>query len=118
MALDTAQPAQSLKTPKNAHVSGRGSKPGHKAAIRNKCLECQENKADVRNCPFNPKNCISDGCPLWPFRLGRAPRGSGSRTKAIRAYCLWCANGQTAMVRECDTTACPLHSFRMGRRLK
>ena len=36
-------------------------------AIRLKCLDCQgEQRGEVRNC-------ASDDCPLWPFRLGKNP---------------------------------------------
>ena len=34
--------------------------------------------------------------------------------KAIRAHCLDCAAGRSA-VRECTATACDLHPYRMGR---
>ena len=36
-------------------------------AIREKCLDCCcGNAAEVRKC-------VSDGCPLWPFRMGTNP---------------------------------------------
>ena len=117
MALDTTQPAQPQKSPHISHDSERKSKPTQKAAIRDKCAEClPESRADVRRCPFGPES--HEPCPLYPFRLGRAPRGSGSRAKAIRAYCIWCMNGQNTLVRECDTDDCSLHPFRMGRRAR
>ena len=35
-------------------------------SIRERCLECVEGQAEVRNCThFN--------CPLWPFRMGKNP---------------------------------------------
>ena len=117
VALSSTQARQSQKTPEKAHVLSSKRKPGHKSAIRDRCLDCcPESKADIKRCPFAPKS--SNPCPLWHFRLGRAPRGSGSRAKAIRAYCIWCMNGQAALVRKCETVTCQLWQFRMGRKLQ
>lgn len=36
-------------------------------AIRAKCLDCSEDKKEVRYCP-------AESCPLWPYRMGRRPK--------------------------------------------
>jgi hypothetical protein len=35
--------------------------------------------------------------------------------KAIRRYCLWCANDQAQEVNLCPAARCPLHSYRFGK---
>lgn len=56
--------------------------------------------------------CVSEKCPLFLFRTGRAVAGI-SRLKAIRARCKDCAGGSLVDVRTC-TVLCPLRPFRMG----
>lgn len=38
-----------------------------------------------------------------------------NRATAIRAYCISCMGGDTALVRECANITCPMHPFRMGK---
>jgi len=42
------------------------------------------------------------------------PRKTLPPLQAIRAYCLWCGNGQPSEARFCSSEACPLHPYRMG----
>ena len=35
--------------------------------------------------------------------------------KVIRAYCLYCGNGQSAEVKDCEIVKCPLHEWRFGK---
>jgi len=39
-----------------------------------------------------------------------------TRSKAIRAMCIGCQNGQQAEVTRCQTTDCPLWPYRSGRK--
>ena len=42
---------------------------GRAKAIRLKCLDCcAGNNAEVRRCP-------AENCPLYPYRMGRTPKG-------------------------------------------
>ncbi|MCP4544935.1 MAG: hypothetical protein GY835_00560 [bacterium] len=41
----------------------------------------------------------------------------GTRSAAIRAYCIECVGGESAEVRCCTATDCLLYPFRMGRKL-
>jgi hypothetical protein len=80
--------------------------------VRIRCLDCHNGgwKA-VRDCP-------SIDCNLCTFRLGRAKRGSGSRLKAIRRYCVHdCMNHQTREVRLCPTPWCWMYPYRLGRKI-
>ena len=35
--------------------------------------------------------------------------------KVIRKYCLYCGNGQSNEVRDCEIIKCPLHEWRFGK---
>ena len=113
-------------------------------AIRVRCTDCSETRADVRDCP-----CSS--CDLWRFRMGKRPRkqsvapapgcpatpetltaaASGacrgpratkntrSRLRAIRRHCLDCADGNAKYVLWCTQDGlhaglCPLWPYRLG----
>jgi hypothetical protein len=99
---------------------GKTDLPGHFSrepvpapkAVRIRCLDCHNGGWKmVRDCP-------STDCNLGTFRLGRAKRGSGSRLKAIRRYCVHdCMNHQTTEVRFCPTPWCWLYSYRLGRKI-
>lgn len=88
-------------------------------AIRARCLDCAElsrprgaeeaQKSAVANCGYT-------SCDLYPFRLGRAPRGSGSRLSAIKRHCRWCCNGQLPEVGRCPAVDCPLWTRRGSKR--
>lgn len=101
----------------NSGQSGR-SDVGQK--IRERCFMCfgvmdQRSSKEVENCEIMK-------CALWPFRSGRAKKGSGSKLKAIRKYCLYCMCGSSALVTECDgnegTVKCPLWEYRFGKNPK
>lgn len=76
-------------------------------AIRKYCIGCGENAADVKGCSFTD-------CPLYPFRMGRRPKGS-SPLKSIRAHCLGC-NGTSMEVKLCPAEECKLWAYRTGHR--
>ena len=78
-------------------------------AIRKKCLSCSENAPDVKGCVFTE-------CPLYPFRMGRRPKGSRP-LKAIREECLDC-NKTSNEVKMCPVERCPLWNYRTGHRPK
>jgi hypothetical protein len=78
-----------------------------KKAIRMRCEDCHNSIYTV--------TCDHEDCILWPFRRGFAPRGSGSKNKVIREYCLWCCNGQAKEVEFCPSTKCPLYTLRFGK---
>ena len=46
----------------------------------------------------------------------RKAKRTGSRSDALKAYCLECLGGSWKDVRECDSRGCTLKPFRMGRR--
>ena len=50
-------------------------------AIRNRCMDCAESLADIRDCPGNGKEKFL--CPLHPFRMGKNPQriGVGDETR-------------------------------------
>jgi hypothetical protein len=52
-------------------------------------------------------------------RPGYAKRADkGSRSCAIRLFCIECMGGVSAEVKKCEATDCPLHSFRMGKKIE
>lgn len=86
-------------------------------SIRKKCLDCSvfESKR-VRECEFDGKSInrngfVEDYCPLYPYRMGK---GSGSKLKAIRKYCLWCCLDQPKEVKLCPSVSCELYPYRFG----
>ena len=88
-------------------------------AVRARCLECAEKPfRTVRMSPqvATVKDCEHLDCGLYPFRMGHAPRGSGSRVKGIRHYCLWCCKGQASEVQQCPATGCPLWPLRVSKK--
>lgn len=40
-----------------------------------------------------------------------------NKSKAIRAYCIWCMGDCIPEVRKCTSTNCPLYRFRMGKEI-
>ena len=88
-------------------------------AIRLRCLDCAETETVVGSCEVGPDS--HEPCPLWFCRRGPSVTKAhkGSPLKAIRAYCLWCMNGNAKLVRECDQEAtCVLWPYRFGKRPK
>jgi len=74
-------------------------------AIHARCLDCSGGKTGkVRNCEFTD-------CSLWPFRLGTGKQDPRQRSRAIRAYCLWCVK-QQGEVGLCPSGGCPLFPYR------
>ena len=80
-------------------------------AIKLKCLECSEDRKDLKECNFTE-------CSLWVFRLGNRMKSKNeemnvnySRSKAIKKYCIWCMNGQTKTVKSCIAKECHFHDF-------
>ena len=100
-----------ISSSSNRNPAPRGN-PRPAPAVKLRCQDCNG------ETPQSYRACSHTDCVLWPFRLGTAKRGSGSRMQAIRRYCLWCMNGQSAFVRECNNASCPLRQFRMGRKLQ
>ena len=87
-----------------------------KGAIREHCRLCMNGDRRL------VRECTSDACALWVFRMGTAPRRSGSRVKAIRAFCLMCCGGPDVPeryreVEMCSAGRCPLGPWGTGRRL-
>jgi len=81
--------------------------PSPVRAIRLRCLDCSDTRADVRDCE-------AVDCPLHPFRMSHRPKGT-SPLKSIRAYCLWCCEGSAHEVSVCQPTDCVLRRFRFGK---
>ncbi len=82
-------------------------------AIRAFCRACVEPK-DIRDCGGDRiLNGTLKGkpCPFYPYRLGK---GRPS-VKVIRKHCLYCMDGHSAWVRECESRDCPLWEFRLGK---
>jgi len=108
----SANPIAAIEKPP---VAARFQTP--QRAIRARCLDCRESRTEVENCEFGPGRV--NACPLHQFRVASGKRaGSGSRLKAIRAYCLWCCCGSCAEVTACGTHECSLHPYRYGKRPK
>lgn len=70
----------------------------------------------------NPKKVDFDtlvGHVRGPHGLGPMENQARARIKnratGIRAYCMECMCGDSALVRECVSVCCPLHPFRMGK---
>ena len=83
-------------------------------AIRKKCIDCSGFELKrVRECPFD--GVIETECPLYPLRMGK---GNRATLKRIRAFCLWCCNGQRNEVKLCPCVKCPLWEYRFGKRVK
>jgi len=87
-----------------------------KAAIAEHCRLCMNGDRRL------VRECTSTACPLWVFRMGPAPSGSGSRVKEIRAFYLTCGGGPDVPeryreVKACSAGRCPLWPWRTGRRL-
>ena len=80
-------------------------------AVRVRCLDCVESMSRVRGCAFD--GVKDTGCQLHSLRMGK---GAGAALKRIRAYCLWCCNGQRNEVRLCPSLGCPLWGCRFGKR--
>ena len=81
-------------------------------AIRKKCIDCSGYELKrVSECPFD--GVKEEKCVLYPLRMGR---GSRSTLRPIRAYCIWCMNGQRGEVRLCPSVDCSLWEYRFGRR--
>lgn len=75
-------------------------------AIREKCLNCSAwSIKEVEQCSFEGK------CPLWPYRMGTGKQNAKNRDKAIKAYFLWCMNGQRAEIAKCVSRGCALPLF-------
>lgn len=110
-------------------------------AIRQKCMDCEESKQNIKNCEFND-------CPCYPYRIGKNPNRQGiggakalinsnnknslselaksrqtghaskvlSPMRSIRKACLICMEGQYGEIKKCPSFECPLYSFRFGKR--
>ena len=69
---------------------------------------------------FGPAN--AQDCALHPYRMGHTPAQGRSRPlKAIRAYCVACADGNAKYITWCccdgaHSTRCELWPFRFGAR--
>jgi len=46
-------------------------------AIRQKCLDCAGGK------PSEVRKCVSDDCPLYPYRMGHNPARKGICRKGV-----------------------------------
>ena len=79
--------------------------------IRKYCVECM---GDVREMVAR---CEVEDCALWPMRMGRGSRKSGTTPfKAIKTKCMDCSRGSRKDVVECVLTHCPLFPYREGKR--
>jgi hypothetical protein len=83
-------------------------------AIRMKCLECSDDRDDIKNCFFVD-------CPLWVFRTGVREKSEYAamnvnypRATAIKKYCLWCMGGSLENVKSCSAQKCLFRGF-LGR---
>jgi hypothetical protein len=83
-------------------------------AVRARCRDCTgfDGPSAIRGCGGD--GLVDGECPLWPFRLGKRPKGT-SVLKAIRLHCLSCSGGSVHELRHCPATDCPLWLFRFGR---
>ncbi len=100
-------------------LAGGKRQPGSavRRAMRLKCLDCAEDRAEIAACEFDGKR--EELCPLWRFRLGHTARvGRGSLLRPIRAFCLYFCSGQWSEVKACPVTTCPLYTYRFGKRPK
>lgn len=87
---------------------------GVRQSIRARCLECVGFEVSrIEPCPFAPKT--EQSCPLYPLRQRGLKRQGLKVKKQIRAYCLWCMQGQETEVKLCPSTKCPLWYYRFGR---
>lgn len=77
-------------------------------AIHERCLNC--------SCwiPKEVANCNFKQCALHPYRLEKGNQDPPKRQKAIRAYCLWCMNGQVGEVTKCPSVNCSLFAYKKG----
>lgn len=50
--------------------------------------------------------------PLYHGIMQRAFDGTGGRSNAIRAMCLYCVGYERRHIRECTSWTCPLHPYR------
>jgi len=83
-------------------------------AIRAFCLDCcSVTSAEVRNC-------IIESCALYPYRLGRRPKGLTTSTplKSIRKRCFACGEGTAHDIAECKIDDCPIFYYRFGKNPK
>jgi hypothetical protein len=78
--------------------------------LRERCKECADGSQKATRCGERD-------CPLWDYRTGHRPKGRKARRtplRTLRAYCLWCCDGQSVEVRKCPLTGCPLWPWRRG----
>lgn len=76
--------------------------------IREKCRQCSpEGTKQIRECS------IPD-CSLYPYRMGKRPKGFSPPLKAIRKKCLWCCNGSNDEIKHCQVPGCSLWPYRFG----
>lgn len=79
-------------------------------AIREHCVGCKGYEVG------RVKNCDDLECPHHGFRMGRREPGTkGPRSKAGRKKCLWCQNGSSDFVRDCEIFDCSLWPRREGK---
>lgn len=89
------------------------SKSGHEVVninrrkgIRERCLNC------TGWVPKEVKDCVSENCDLYPFRMGTGKQDAKKRNRAIRDYCLDCCEGNQYEVSNCPCTDCSLYAYR------
>jgi len=118
ITIKSAPPGNVVRKAREAPVSGDHTplRPRFKLRVlRQSCKDCAGG-------PQLATRCEESDCPLWDYRTGHRPRGrKAMRTplKALRAFCLWCADDQPVEVRLCPCGGpplpCPLWPWRRGR---
>jgi hypothetical protein len=43
--------------------------------------------------------------------MGKGKQNAKDRSKAIKAFCLWCMNNQVGEIRQCPSSSCALFAF-------
>jgi len=85
------------------------------AAIRSMCRSCMGNGAQL------VADCVSEACPLHPYRSGAIEAGASRRLlRVIKTFCATCAADSdaaacTAGRAYLSLPACPLWPYRLGR---
>ena len=84
-----------------------GSQTQPMRVIRQHCYDCVVTASEIEKCTFTE-------CATYDYRLGKKPKG-GKPAKAMKAFCMYCMNGQAQLVRECESGNCAFHPWRFGK---
>jgi hypothetical protein len=86
-------------------------------SIRKFCLWCYNAQTPHDSQAIQIPDCPSEKCFLYPFRLGKRPKGFHP-IKSIRKRCLDCSGGILQEVKDCAFIDCSLFLYRLGHRPK